>query len=135
MLCVDLPILPIPPFKIPDIYIDVSQINLGMDILLPKFVFLPEKIQYPMLPDLPDPRDFELDLELDLPEVPVLPAPPTLPPLPDIELEADIQLPTLPPAPKIPNISPVISKVIKIADFVGTVFCIFKSGVGLVAEQ
>ena len=88
-----------------------------------------------MLPDLPDPRDFELDLELDLPEVPVLPAPPTLPPLPDIELEADIQLPTLPPAPKIPNISPVISKVIKIADFVGTVFCIFKSGVGLVAEQ
>ena len=60
MLCVDLPVLPIPPFKIPDIYIDVSQINLGMDILLPKFVFLPEKIQYPALPDLPDPLDFDI---------------------------------------------------------------------------
>lgn len=28
MLCVDLPILPIPPFKIPDLFIDFSQINL-----------------------------------------------------------------------------------------------------------
>jgi len=103
--------------------------------LLPKFVFLPEKIQYPALPDLPDPLDFDIWIKIDMPEIPQLPSPPNLPPLPDLELDADIQLPTLPPAPKIPNIAPAINKVIKIADFIGTVFCIFKSGVWLVAEH
>jgi hypothetical protein len=28
LLCIDLPILPIPPFKLPDIYIDLSHINI-----------------------------------------------------------------------------------------------------------
>jgi hypothetical protein len=28
LLCIDLPILPIPPFKLPDIYVDFSNIDL-----------------------------------------------------------------------------------------------------------
>ena len=28
LICVDLPVLPIPPFKLPDIYIDLSRIKL-----------------------------------------------------------------------------------------------------------
>ncbi len=135
LLCVDLPVFPIPPFKIPDIYIDLSQIRLGIDILLPKFVFLPEKIYFPVLPDLPDPRNFELEIDVEIPDIPQLSLPPPLPQLPDITLEANIELPNLPPAPEIPDLIPSVKKVIDIADIIGTFFCIFKWWIWLVTEQ
>ena len=93
---------------------------------MPKFVFMPEKIYFPVLPELPDPRDFELNLDVEIPDVPQLPLPPPLPQLPDISLEADIELPVLPPAPQIPDLIPSVKMVVDIADFIGTVFCIFK---------
>jgi len=126
MLCVDLPILPLPPFRIPDVILDLSQINLGIDIQIPKFVFIPEKIQYPRLPDFPDPADFELDIDVELPIIPQLPPPPILPQLPELDIETDIELPNLPPAPRIPNIYPSVEMVLEIADFIGSIFCIFK---------
>jgi len=97
-----------------------------MDIQIPKFVFLPEKIQYPRLPDFPDPQDYGLNIDIELPLIPQLPPPPPLPDLPDLDITADLDLPTLPPPPKIPNIFPAIRVVIEAADFIGTIFCIFK---------
>lgn len=50
-----LPILRLPPFKIPNIYIDLTHIDLGMDILLPNFQFVPTSVPLIEIPDLPQP--------------------------------------------------------------------------------
>lgn len=128
LLCINLPILPIPNFRIPNINIDLSHINLGMDILLPKFNFVPKNIPLPRLPDLPAPPSINVDFDLNvaLPQIPVLPAPPTLPELPSFIPNIELNLPTLPPAPRIPKIAPQITQTLKIAEFIAKVFCIVK---------
>lgn len=50
-----LPVLKLPPFKIPNITLDLSHIDLGMEILLPKFQFVPTSVPLPQIPDLPQP--------------------------------------------------------------------------------
>jgi hypothetical protein len=52
---VDIPILPIPPFRIPNIYIDLTKIDAKIDIVLPVFSFKPVRIPMLKLPDLPKP--------------------------------------------------------------------------------
>lgn len=139
----EIPILPIPPFKIPNINIDLSHIDLGISIALPRFVFTPVSFPLPKLPDLPPPPNFNLaaglnfavQFDYSLPEVPLLPSPPTLPELPSFIPKIDFSLPLLPPAPKIPNIIPEVSSIIEVADFVTQVFCILKKGFGLVWEK
>lgn len=137
LLCIDLPVLPIPPFRIPNINIDLSHINLGMDILLPKFNFVPKTVPLTRLPDLPAPPTFNIDLDLNvsIPQIPVLPAPPTLPELPSFIPNIELNLPSLPPAPRIPKIAPEITATLKIAEFIAKIFCIVKGGIGLVAEK
>jgi len=128
LLCINLPILPIPSFRIPNINIDLSHINLGMDILLPKFNFVPVNVPLPRLPDLPSPptAGFDADLNVAIPNIPVLPAPPTLPELPSFIPNIELNLPTLPPAPRIPKIAPQIQQTLKVAEFIAKVFCIVK---------
>lgn len=135
LLCVDLPVLPIPPFKFPDIYLDVSHINLGLRVFLPEFRFIPKKIPFYQLPDLPYPRDIGLNVNIEIPKIPALPKPPKIPGIPELETSLELELPNLPPAPKIPKIMPAIKTVIKVADFIGTVYCILKGWLWLVAEQ
>ena len=139
-LCPALPIFKIPPFKIPDINLDLSHLELGIDILLPKFNFVPIQIPLPKLPDLPAPPSVEVnrdimykiklsfvdDLNLNMPTIPVIPAPPQLPELPSFIPNINLQLPVLPPAPRIPKILPDITATLKVANFVGKVFCIVK---------
>jgi len=134
-LCPKLPIFPIPAFKIPNIYMDISHIELGMNIVLPKINFIPTKIPLPQLPNLPEPPDMELDLNMDLsffnknmslPTIPVIPEPPTLPEPPSFIPSIKMDLPVLPPAPKIPKIIPEINAILKVADFIGKIFCIVK---------
>ncbi|MCX6825442.1 MAG: VCBS repeat-containing protein [candidate division SR1 bacterium] len=146
-LCPKLPIFPIPPFKIPSIYMDMSHIDLGMNIVLPKINFVPIKIPLPQLPNLPEPPSIEVNwdvlfgLNLDffknisLPTVPVIPGPPTLPEPPSFIPTVKMDLPVLPPAPKIPKIAPDIKIVLNVAKFIGKVFCIIKGGIGLVGEK
>jgi len=55
-----IPIIPIPPFKIPNINIDFSHVDLGISIALPRFVFVPTDFPLPQLPSLPSPPDFNL---------------------------------------------------------------------------
>ena len=146
-LCPQLPIFKIPPFKIPDITLDLSHVEVGLDILLPKFNFVPIKIPLPELPSLPEPPTAEINLnmlegldlaifkDMQVPTIPVLPAPPQLPELPSFIPNIDLKLPVLPPAPKIPKILPSISAILKVADFIGKIFCIVKGGIGLVGEK
>ncbi|MDD3263232.1 MAG: VCBS repeat-containing protein [Candidatus Absconditabacteria bacterium] len=139
-----IPIIPIPPFKIPNINIDFSHVDLGISIALPRFVFVPVDFPLPQLPSLPSPPDFNLalgldfkiDLKYDLPQIPLLPSPPNLPELPSFIPKIDFSLPTiLPPAPKIPSIIPEVSTIIEIAELVSKIFCILKKGIGLVGEK
>lgn len=128
-LCPQLPILPIPPFKLPNIYLDMSRINIGMQILLPSFKFVPTSIALPRIPDLPRPPTVTLDLDFspfNIPNLPILPPPPQLPTLPTLLPQVELDLPVLPPAPKIPAISPSISATINAAEFIGQIMCIIK---------
>lgn len=146
-LCPKLPIFPIPAFKIPNIYMDLSHVELGMNIVLPKINFVPIKIPLPQIPNLPEPpnveinRDINININLDifkdmsLPTIPVIPEPPTLPEPPSFIPSIKMDLPVLPPAPKIPKILPEIHGIIKVADFIGKIFCIVKWGIGLVGEK
>ncbi len=146
-LCPKLPIFPIPAFKIPNIYMDMSHIELGMNIILPKINFVPIKIPLPEIPNLPEPPTIEVNRdimyginlsffeEMSMPTIPVIPEPPTLPEPPSFIPSINIDLPVLPPAPKIPNIVPEINGVLKVADFIGKIFCIVKWGIGLVGEK
>ena len=72
--------------KLPNLIIDLSNINLGMEITLPKFNFVPESIELPRIPNLPTPPSIglKLDLDFELPDIPLLPEPPNLPELPSL---------------------------------------------------
>jgi len=163
-LCPKLPILPIPQFKIPNIILDLSHIDLWISILLPKFNFVPIKIPLPQIPDLPEPPTYNINIskiyelgidsldideltqlmkslnfgfakDLTIPTVPILPSPPNLPELPSFIPSIEFDLPVLPPAPRIPKISPSIQWILKIAKFIWKVFCIIKWWIGLVWEK
>jgi hypothetical protein len=133
LLCVDLPIIPIPSFRLPNITIDLSNISLWLDLIIPKFSVVPRKMNLFQIPDLPVPNGIALDLVI--PTIPMLPPPPALPELPELDMELDMTLPVLPPAPKIPALSPSIKAVVKLMDVLGKFFCIFKWWIGLVREK
>lgn len=43
---------------------DMSHIELGMSIVLPKINFVPTKISLPQLPNLPEPPTIEVDWDI-----------------------------------------------------------------------
>ena len=144
--CPKLPVFNIPPFKIPDITIDLSKIDFRTDIILPRFRFVPKKIDIIddllnwWLPDLPYPSDLSIlnnQVNLRLPAIPVIPAPPDLDliSLPDFIPTFEFDGPVLPPAPRLPRIAPELGMAIDIADFVWRIFCITKKSVWLVWEK
>ena len=162
MLCnfIDLPIIEIPPMKIPSIYLDFSEIHVESNIKLPNFVFKPVAVPLPNLPDLPSPPDIDLSLNMedslslwldiiknfkwmanvsfdigDLWDIPLIPSPPTLPDLPSFIPSVQMELPLLPPAPKIPALPNEITATIKFAKIVWKILCIVKGKFWLVSEQ
>ncbi len=137
-LCPKIPVLPIPPFKIPNIKVDLSDINIGLDIKLPKFSFTTHPVTLPNLPDIPTPPDFGVQVKFDLGlniDIPLLPEPPELPELPSFIPNIKMKLPLIPPAPRIPKIPNKLTQSIKLAKSIGKVMCIVKRKIGLVAEQ
>jgi len=128
-LCPDLPVLPIPPFKIPDIFIDFSHIDLWLNIVLPKIKIRPVPVGLFTLPNLP-----YVAANLELPSLPILPAPPKLPDLPWIPPMPTVKLPNLPPPPLIPKLLPSIRSSLNVFKIVGYFRCIIKNGIWLVAE-
>ena len=121
LLCVDLPILPIPNFHLPNILLDLSNLNIGLDFVLPRISFVPKRVPLIQLPDLPAPHNTNININVDIYQIPLLPPPPELPALPELTMDIDIKLPRLPPAPKIPKISPAIEVVIDLLDLVSTI--------------
>jgi hypothetical protein len=102
----EIPVIPIPSVKIPSLYIDLSSLNLQMNILLPRFTFRPEGVELPRLPNFPQPPELgvNFNIDFDVPDIPKIPQPPELPELPNFIPQVKMELPILPPAPKIPEI-------------------------------
>lgn len=119
------PIIPFP--KLPDLYLDFSQIQMGITILWPDLTFRPEKIVLPDLPRivLPDLPTFKFEL----PAIPLLPdlslSLPELPDLPPLIIPA---LPNLPPPPKIPELPGGIKATISILKKIFKILCLIKKG-------
>lgn len=129
--------LPIPNIKLPNLTIDLSHLDLGLDIVLPNFRFAPQSIDLIQLPNLPQPPAIGLNLNIDfeIPDLPILPEPPDLPPLPSLIPKVKLSLPILPPAPKIPELPKQITSILKLAEKLGQIYCIVKQGFGLVGED
>ena len=124
------PIIPFP--KLPDIYIDLSQIQVGLKVVWPNVRFRPEPLIIPKLPrfrlpDLPS-------LSVKLPGIPVLPEPPTLPELPDLPPLPLPTLPDIPPPPKVPEFPASIKAVISILKKIVRILCLIKKGLIPVPE-
>lgn len=162
MLHIELPIVEIPPTKIPSFYLDFSEIHLETNIKLPKFKFNPVAVPLPQLPNLPSPPDIDLSLSLDEAasagiqgvqniltqliwidfsslninaNLPLIPSPPVLPEIPSFIPSVEMELPVLPPAPKIPELPNKIQSAIKWAKIIGKILCIVKWKIWLVAES
>jgi uncharacterized repeat protein (TIGR01451 family) len=122
----EFPVVEMP--KLPDVVIDVSHIQAGLDITWPDLNFVPERISFPKLPRIEFPTAYldlgaDLDLKIPvLPEFPILYEFPSLPglPLPD--------LPSLPPPPAIPALGATLEVVLDIASIVLKVICIIRQG-------
>lgn len=137
-LCmINIPTIAIPAVKIPSLYIDLSHLNLQMNITLPRFTFKPEGIELPRLPTLPEPPQLGInfDIDFDIPDIPQLPQPPELPELPSFIPQVKMELPVLPPAPAIPEIPSEITAILNLAKTLSKIFCIIKSWIGLVSES
>ncbi len=139
---VDLPIIQIPSFKLPNLIFDLSQVNLKLDVLLPIFNLQPVKIELPNLPNLPTPPALTLDMDflnlfpqLNLPTIPQLPTPPTLPDLPSFIPNVELALPVLPPAPELPKIPTTLETTLNFLETIGSIYCRIKHGIGFVAES
>ena len=162
LLCnnIDLPIVSIPPTKIPSLYLDFSEVHVETDVVLPNFKFNAVAVPLPDLPNIPEPPDIDLSLNLDESlqlwidalkqiksfnfgdlslniwwKLPLLPSPPVLPDLPSFIPTVEFELPLLPPAPKIPELPNKIKTAIKAAEIVWKILCIIKWKFWLVAES
>ena len=138
LLCegLSLPIIQIPNFKLPNITIDLTNIDLGLDIVLPEFNFQPVRINLPDIPNLPEPPSISANIKLmDLPDIPLLPEPPELPELPSFIPEIELELPILPPAPELPKLPGSIEAMIEAAKVIWKIYCIVKWKFGLVWEK
>ncbi|MBI5152381.1 hypothetical protein HZA39_02510, partial [Candidatus Peregrinibacteria bacterium] len=95
------PIVPFP--KWPDLVLDFSQIQAGVKIIWPDFVFVPEPLIIPRLPRISLPIVLP-DVFIDFEPLPIIPSPPPLSDLPNLPSLPLVRLPDLPPAPIIPDI-------------------------------
>lgn len=136
--------IPSPPIvdlpKWPDIVIDISNIQAGVTLYFPEFIFEPEPLTLPKIPQIsiPDLSHFtkpEFFAAISFPEIPVLPEIPMLPELPALPGLPLPKLPDIPPPPDFPELpqgltitSRVLQKVIKI-------ICLVKNGFTPVNES
>ena len=133
MIIPDIPIIKFP--KIPDIVLDMSNMNASIDIELPilKFRTFPlplPPLPYITLPDLPT-----ISMFLSIPPLPVLPGPPELPDLPELPALPIIDLPTLPPPPKLPDIGADFEVILSLLDKILQIWCLMKKSFAPVPEM
>ncbi len=124
----EFPVIVMP--KLPDIVIDVSNIQAGVDIKWPEVKFVPETVHLPEIPRLNLPNagvglDANIDLDLNIPVLPEFPLNFELPELPGLPLP---DLPSLPPPPAIPQFHPAIKTSVEVGGAIIKIICIIRSG-------
>jgi hypothetical protein len=98
-----IPSIPVIQFpRWPDIVLDLSDVRLGIVLMVPNFQFNLKPIRLPDLPRFTLPR--APGLGLTLPTIDLLPPIPALPDLHDLPSIPTIRLPNLPPPPKLPKL-------------------------------
>lgn len=122
MIIPKIPVIQFP--KWPDIYLDLHNIRVAINITIPEFEFSSRPILLPTLPNiyLPDAPN----VNINLPSLPVLPTF-EIPDLPDLPSLPTVILPNLPPAPKLPKLFASLEWVLNILKLVTKAMCILKS--------
>ncbi|MCX6733383.1 MAG: FG-GAP-like repeat-containing protein [Candidatus Peregrinibacteria bacterium] len=155
---VNIPAPPIIPFpKWPDIIMDFSRVETGVNIVWPDLTFAPKQILLPTLPSIKFPIDANLLAELGgvniskitldlgaafdslIPVLPALPSLPSLPNLPDLPPLPTFKLPDIPPAPRIPGLDKIkgvnLKKALASIKDLLEVVCLIKKGYYIVDED
>lgn len=121
-----LPQIPVIRFpKWPDIILDLSDVRMGMEIVVPDFVVRLSPLRLPNLPNFSLPNSPHLSITL--PKLPVLPPLPNLPDLPDLPSLPTFKLPDLPPPPKIPKLAGSIKAFLKIMKLIAKMYCYYQN--------
>ncbi len=126
LISILIPKVPVIQFpRWPDIILDLSDIRLGISIVVPEFKFRISPIRLPRLPSLslPDAPNGSLTL----PRLPVLPKLPTLPDLPNLPDLPLVDLPDLPPPPKLPKIFWAVKVVVNIMKLISKLYCYYQN--------
>ncbi len=123
LISMTLPKIPVIKFpKWPDIYLDLHNVRMLLNLTLPEFNFNLRPIVFPSLtlPTWPN-------LTANLPALPTLPIFPKLPELPDLPTLPSVDLPDLPPPPRLPKLLWSISRVLDVLKLVTKAMCILKT--------
>lgn len=122
----DLPVVEMP--KLPDIMLDVSNIQAGVDVIWPDIKFVAERINIPKLPRVDFPTaylDLDADLDLDVPVLPDFSIDYDFPSLPGLSLP---DLPSIPPPPSIPSLGASLEATLNVVSNVLRIVCIIRQG-------
>lgn len=131
----DLPVIDMP--KLPDIIIDVSNIQAGVDVLWPDIKFIPESLNIPEIPRISLPHlaievDANFDFGIELPILPEFSLEYELPELPSLSLP---DLPDLPPPPELPKIDATFEAGLDIVSTILKIVCLIRSNFFPVGEM
>lgn len=140
----NLPIIDFPTF--PDITLDFSKVDLGMEVTVPVFDVKTVDLKVPSLPEIKFPRfpdvqlsalgELSLGFQVNLPEVPlVIPEPPILPPLPKLPSIPEVNLPNLPPAPEVPQVLEQLLPLMEIISTILDIWCLVNKALIPIPEQ
>jgi uncharacterized repeat protein (TIGR01451 family) len=129
----DIPVIAFP--KLPDIVLDMSNMDLAINIELPILHLSPQPLPLPPLPYLRLPDIPNINLFLQLPRLPVLPRPPAFPDLPKLPPIPVIDLPGLPAPPKIPDLGASFETIIGLMEKILKIWCIMKKAFAPVPES
>lgn len=128
----ELPIIQFP--RIPDVVLDLSDVDILLDVELPILELRPSSIPLPPLPYISLPDFPNINIFLQLGPLPILPRLPELPGLPDLPPLPVIDLPTLPPPPKLPDIGQAFDVIIPLIEKILQTWCIMKKSLAPVPE-
>lgn len=131
-----LPEIPVIKFpRLPDITLDISQINAAIVVKVPEIVIKPIDIRFPTIPNLALPRTPDINYKLNFPDIPELPTfeIPKLPDFPGIPLP---KLPDLPPPPLLPSFMADFGSISKVIEKGLYLYClIIRKGIFIYPEM
>ena len=138
---IQLQVVPFP--KWPDVEIDLSNINLRYEVVIPNIRLIPQQINLPRFTPITLPQLDALpqaDLNLVAKQglnitMPILPSLPTLPQLPELPSFRFPKFPDLPPPPKIPQLNLQIRQMVRIIGQMLNIVCLVQRNILPIAES